>query len=162
MVKRPRNSRYSGVMAPFFAIGDQLYRWGGLIELWTLIPIVEAIMRLWYRMDPRLYSEALRIRKITAGQVPEKSDRYIIFVLYTKSSLPRFTTNLIDEVARTQLNLIVVCNGSVDAGTRSYILDNSNLLIERANLGRDFGAYRDAISTLRKQKPKIEKTRSAQ
>jgi hypothetical protein len=158
MARRPKISRHGGSRTQFFsAVGKLLYDWRGFLELWTIIPLVEALTRFWYRLDPRLYSEALRIRKIYEGQVPTKSDRYVIFVLYTKSSLPIFTTNLIDAVARTQLNLVVVCNAKIDAATRAYLLDNSNVLIERTNLGRDFGAYRDAIRVLTRRKSTIER-----
>ena len=156
MANRPKISRHGGSWTSSFAgLGKLIGEWIGFIELWTIIPLVEFLMRLWYRLDPRVYSESLRIRKIVEGQIPVKSDRYIIFVLYTKSTLPQFTTNLIDAVARTDLNLVVVCNGKVDAATQAYLLDNSNLLIERINLGRDFGAYRDAVRALMQRRERI-------
>jgi hypothetical protein len=97
------------------------------------------------------------VRNVYNGQVPARSDRYVILTLYTKSSLPAFTTNLIDTVARSALNLVVVANLPTDAATRAYLLDNSFMLIERANLGRDFGAYKDAISILSQRVPKIDR-----
>jgi Rhamnan synthesis protein F len=115
-------------------------------ELKTIIPIVEGILRVWYRLDPRLYSERLRIRSITEGNVAKKSDRYAILALYAMGTLPKFTANVIDAIDRSALNLVIVTNARLEDSTKTELLDQCHLLIERANLGRDFGAYKDAIS----------------
>lgn len=158
MSNKPTFSRYGGFWSRVLAAaGGQLRDWRWALEELTIIPLVEVLARLWYRLDPRLYSEKLRIRSIQEGQVALKSSRYVIFVLYTKASLPAFTANLIEAISRTSLNLVVVCNAAIDPAARAFLLDNSHLLIERTNLGRDFGAYRDGISILRRLQPNIQR-----
>jgi len=139
------------------AIGGFLSELGTQIEIRVIIPIVEGIMRLWFHLDPRVYSEALRVRGVVEGGLARRSDRFVIFVLYAKTTLPKFTTNLIEVLSRSNLNLIIVANAELDSLTRARLLDHCHLLVERRNLGRDFGAYRDAIAVLLRRVQKIDR-----
>lgn len=127
------------------------------IEYRVIIPIIEGLMRLWFHLDPRVYVEQLRIRDVVQGNIAKKSDRFAVFVLYSKTTLPSFTTNLIDAVACTNLNLVVVANSELDALTKARLLDQCWLLVERCNLGRDFGAYKDAIGVLLREQNRIDR-----
>lgn len=127
------------------------------LEHKTIIPLVEGVMRLWFHFDPRVYSERMRIRSISEGNIDLKSNRFAIFVLYSKASLPAFTLNAIDAIERSSLNLVLVSNGELDPIVKAQLLDRCHLLIERSNLGRDFGAYRDGISVLLQRFKNIER-----
>lgn len=129
-------------------LGDALEGVRRWIEARTLIPLIEGLVRGWYHLDPRVYFETARIKAVTEGNLGRKSNAYVIFVLYARSPLPAFTRNLLDAIDRSALNLIVVSNTALDPYLKAQLLDKSYLLIERANLGRDFGAYRDGVSVL--------------
>lgn len=139
-------SRHSGGIADFVnAIGQHISAFGYWIESKTLIPVVEGLARLWFHLDPRLYSRRLRMRRFTEGQVDRKSKKYVVFALYAKTTLPTFTTNLIDAVGRSPFNLIIVSNAKLDPLLRAQLQEKCYVLIERSNLGRDFGAYKDGV-----------------
>jgi Rhamnan synthesis protein F len=144
----------SGLMTGFAETIKYYRLW---IELWTVIPLVEGLIRLWYHLDPRVYAQALRIRTITEGNADKKSNRYVILALYTPEPLPAFTQNIINAIERSPLNLIIVSNTKLEPLMRAQLLEKSILLIERANLGRDFGAYRDAINIALKRIKKMER-----
>ena len=113
-----------------------------------LLRLVEFLRRLLCRLDPRLYFECLRIRNIEMGRLRTTSNKYVIVVTYASPELPNFTMSLIDAYNRANYNVIVVANGNFDLRTKEIILDKSSLFIERANIGRDFGGYKDAISVI--------------
>lgn len=127
------------------AIGGRISGFAYWIEGKTLISVAEGMTRIWYHLDPRLYSRRMRMRRITEGQIEKKSSKYVVFVLYAKAGLPTFTANLIDAVVRSPLNLVIVSNTRLDPLMRARLQDKCHVLIERANLGRDFGAYKDGI-----------------
>lgn len=148
------NKKKTGIIA---AIGQAIYDVRIQIEYRIIIPIIEGFVRIWYHLDPRVYSERLRIKEVTEGNVEKKSDRYVIFVLYARASLPSFTINMIEAIDRTDLNLIIVVNSETDAITKARLTDVCHLYIERSNLGRDFGAHRDAFSILQRRVAKIDR-----
>src|SRR5581483_3500559 len=101
-----------------------------------LIPVVEGIMRLWFHLDPRLYSEKRRLRSVENGAQAKKSNCYVLFVLYAQPPLAAFTQTLIDAVGRSALNLVIVSNRALAPGFKTSLLQQCHLLIERENLGR--------------------------
>jgi Rhamnan synthesis protein F len=131
------------------------FRWG--VESVTIIPLVEGLVRLWFHLDPRVYSERLRIRSITEGDVEKKSNRYVVLALYEKVALPTFTMNLINAIDRSALNLIVVSNSALSPMLKAQLHEKCHMLIERSNFGRDFGAYRDGICILLRRFKNIER-----
>jgi hypothetical protein len=130
---------------------------GDRIEFRTIIPIIEGIIRLWLHLNPRVYSLRLRIREISDGRAAAKSNKYIIFALYTRSELTPFILNLFAAVRRSGFNLVVVSSGKLNAQSKESILDSCYLLIERVNLGRDFGAYKDGLAVLMDRVSDIER-----
>jgi hypothetical protein len=129
------------VFGRFFSL-----RW--TLEQFCVVYPIEGAMRLWYHLDPRVYSERLRLRGVTDGRCAKKSDRYVLFVLYTRHKVPAFTQPLIDAVGRSKLNLVISTNAQISPELRETLLNQCHLLIERADLGRDFGGYKDGISII--------------
>ena len=111
----------------------------GELELLFIVYPIEALRRLWYHLDPRLYSEKRRIRRIGEGQVAKKGDRFVLFIFYARSSIPPFIQTLIDAIERSRLNLVISTNARITPALRASLLEKCHLLIERADLGRDFG-----------------------
>ena len=147
-----------GALGDFFErVGETLVRVLYRLAAWTIIPFIEGLMRIWFHLDPRVYFARSRIRRITEGYQDLKSNKYVIFTLYMKGPLPVFTANIFDVIEQSSFNLVVVSNAELDSFLRAQILERCHLLIERANLGRDFGAYRDAISTILRRARNIDR-----
>jgi hypothetical protein len=129
----------------------------GRVELGLIIYPIEGILRAWYHLNPRVYSERLRIRRISKGRVKQKSDRYVLFVVYAKQSIPAFIETILQAIGRSRLNLVISTNARITEKQRDVLLDKCNLLIERVDLGRDFGGYRDGIRILQRRCNNIER-----
>lgn len=127
-------------------IGRFFYQLWRLVELFLLILPIELVMRIWCALNPRVYFESLRIKGVTEGTVEKKDDVFFIFVLYSKHQLPKFTENGLDAIARSPHNLIVVTNLELAPLVKAKVIDKCHKLIERRNIGRDFGAYKDGVN----------------
>ena len=147
----------TSIQAIFGAVLEALYRWRYKIESWTIIPLVEGLMRIWYHLDPRVYVQALRIKRISDGNQDLKSNKYVIFLIFSTAPLPAFTTNALAAIERSPFNLVIVSNASLDAYLRTELMERCHLLIERANVGRDFGGYKDALSLLFRRTQNIDR-----
>lgn len=147
MPKSTRRSRKFRISQIFRRVGLKIGHW---IDTRLIIPVTEGIWRVLAHLNPRLYSERLRTRRITEGLVEKKSDKYAVFVIYSKTALPAFTTNFLDAVSRSNLNLVIVSNLRLTPIVRAQLQDRCHLLLERFNLGRDFGGYKDGISLVLK------------
>ena len=121
------------------------------MELLYIVYPVEAFQRALNHLNPRLYSERLRIRRVSEGRLRHEHKRFVLFVFYGRESIPAFTQTVIDAIARRGLNLVISTNAKITAGLREALLEKSCLLIERADLGRDFGGYKDGISIIEKR-----------
>src|ERR1700748_1064539 len=88
------------------------------------ILVIEKALRLVQRLDPRLYSERLRIERVRDGRSAKDTNKFFILVLYTKDALPGFTSNLIAAIARSPFNLIVVSNAPLGSGLADELLAN--------------------------------------
>jgi len=127
-------------------IGRFFYQLWRLVELILIILPIELAMRIWYTLNPRVYFESLRIRGVTEGTAEKKDDVFFVFVLYSKHQLPKFTENGLDAIARSPHNLIVVTNLELAPLVKAKVIDKCYKLIERRNIGRDFGAYKDGVN----------------
>jgi hypothetical protein len=112
------------------------------------LPVValEAMKRTRQRLDSRLYREPLRIRTIKEGRLTKNTGRFVVLVLYTHATVPSFTWTFIEALRQSRFNLVVVSNGNLAAAEVSSLLESCCLLVERNNIGRDFGAYKDGIA----------------
>lgn len=118
------------------------------LELLCVIYPIEVALRLWYHLNPQLYSERLRIKRLTEGAIAPKGDRFVLFVVYARSTIPPFTQTLLDAVGRSRLNLVISTNAKITSELRERLRSQCCLLIERTDLGRDFGGYKDGISII--------------
>ncbi len=121
------------------------------LERLFIVQPIEGARRLQCRLDPRLYSESFRIRRIREGKQAKKGDRFVLFVLYARSSVPAFIETVLRSIGRSRLNLVISTNAHITDALREELLEKCHLLIERADLGRDFGGYKDGISIIEKR-----------
>jgi hypothetical protein len=127
------------------------------IATWALVRTVSAGRVALHWLDPRVHGESLRLRSVADGGLARNTNKLALLVVYNRGPLPAFTRSLIEALNRSEFDLAVVSNGELDAATRSYVLDRCRLLIERANIGRDFGGYKDGIAILQRRYPELEK-----
>src|SRR5262249_13967014 len=89
-------SRVWNALGDFFeSVGTALVRLRYWLAAWTIIPVVEGLMRIWFHLDPRVYFERLRIKKVSEGYQDQKSNKFVIFALYMKGPLPAFTSSIL-------------------------------------------------------------------
>ena len=118
---------------------------------------VEALRRAWHRRAPSLYSEQLRIRDVSEGISLKDTNKVAVFVVFSRSEPPAFTMNFIKALNRHSYNVIIVSNGELDPSARAALLRNCCLLVERNNVGRDFGGYKDGIDIALQRFPDLQR-----
>lgn len=124
---------------------------------WLLVRCMDAANWVAQAFDPRTYLLHLRVRAISDGLSAKSSGRFAVLLIYCDGSLPAFTRTFIQAIERSSFNLIAVSNGDLDAASRAYLLEHSRLLIDRNNIGRDFGGYKDAIAILMQRFPHVSR-----
>lgn len=107
---------------------------------------LEGLRRTWFRFHPRVRFARLRACALTRGRPAANAKKVAVFVVYADGSIPPFTMSFIEALARRRYDTIVVSNGNINSATRSHLLEKCCWLLERVNIGRDFGAYKDGIS----------------
>jgi len=123
---------------------------GFLRRTFVLKPVEQALRRR-ARLDRRVYDAKLRIRAVTPGALAVSGPHWLVFMIYPSpaaAALAPYHACVFDACRRLGVNEAVVTNATLSAPLRGYVLANSSLLIERENVGHDFGAYKDAIDLL--------------
>lgn len=123
----------------------------------VIVLAIEVLRRAVARFDPALYSAARRVRAVVRGSGTKESRKAVIFVLWCNGPVPDFTKSFIDAVARSAFQLVVVTNQTLSAAARDYVIARADWLIERSNLGRDFGAYKDGVNWALEQFPDLQR-----
>ncbi len=106
-----------------------------------------ALANLRDAFDPRTHDAGLRIRRLTPGGRRERSGHWLLFVTNTPS-LPSFLRCVPEAAARAGINLATITNRQLPPGVRTELAGLSTLFIERDNVGRDFGGFKDALALL--------------
>jgi len=114
-----------------------------LVLLLALIAL-DLCYRIELALSRRARSATLRIKSVLAGGCRHEGGRYAVFVYYAPHGVPFFTANALQALAAAQVNVVVVANLISDAA-RTQLLASCHSLIDRHNVGRDFGAYKDGI-----------------
>jgi hypothetical protein len=143
--------------SPFFEKLIDALEWVGYRAEHVFVLELEGVQRILRLLDPRLYIERLRVRKITEGHSRKATDKFAILVVYAKSSLPSFTTNFIAAIKASPFNLVIVSNQQLEPPFAEELRQNCRLLVERKNIGRDFGGYKDGISVVCNRFPNVDR-----
>lgn len=83
----------------------------------------------------------------TSGRLP-LTDRVAVFVLFQPKGIPASVHLTLDHLRENGFSVFVVSNGALQARDREAIAGKAALILERPNVGYDFGAYRDGIRHL--------------
>ena len=84
---------------------------------------------------------------ITKGDLP-LTDRVAVFVVFQPKGLARSVLLTLEHLARSRYSVVVVSNGPLRPEDRAAVARSAATVLERPNVGYDFGGYRDGIRHL--------------
>ena len=84
---------------------------------------------------------------ITNGDLP-LTDRVAVFVVFQPKGLARSVLLTLEHLARSRYSVVVVSNGPLRPEDRAAVARSAATVLERPNVGYDFGGYRDGIRHL--------------
>lgn len=111
----------------------------------------QALGLFWYvrgSIQRRRY-DARRSQSVrtTEGAQPMREEM-AVFLIYQPNGLLESTLFTLSYFARQNISTVVVSNAPLKSEDRGRVLALSHLLIERPNVGYDFGGYREGVLTL--------------
>lgn len=113
--------------------------------LFTLIQkILSAPFLVADLLSPSFYFRRLRLKVVDCKK--STSPHLAIFVIYQKNSLSFSVKNMVEALIANRVKVVVAVNGEVSAEVRGYLESTCHRVIYRKNIGRDFGAYQDALA----------------
>jgi len=98
--------------------------------------------------SPCLYFKMFRVVNDIEGKKRARGNLWAILVLYEKAEIPFYVKNIIRVLTNLNINILISINDSVSSEALKYLEDNCYKLIVRKNFGRDFSAYKDALTYL--------------
>ncbi len=121
------------------------------------LKLVDAAMvlpeRLAQRRRDRDFPAGLRL---TSGRIAARS-KVAILVLWQPDGLAASALTTCRHLVACGYAPLVVSNAALDAAERDSLAGLSWTLVERENIGHDFGAYRDGIRLLQYQGARLER-----
>ncbi len=110
----------------------------------------QVAMDLFWRLNIRTYQKKLRIKTIISGKNTHNTNFFAIFIFFSKTEIPLFTRTWLEALSRNRVNLVIVVNSNSSDSVLNELTSLSHTVIIRHNIGRDFGAYKDALIYLKK------------
>jgi hypothetical protein len=143
--------------SPILDAAGWLLKWAESMAGLAFVRTISALRIALQWCDPRIHAESLRIHAIADGQFDRNSRKVALLLLYSPGPVPAFTRSFIEALNRSTFDLVVVSNHPLDTAAKAYVLSRCRLLIERANVGRDFGGYKDGIAIIQRRYPQAER-----
>lgn len=109
-----------------------------------------------------LFLRPLYDRKISRQKVVHQGAKPIagevaVYLVYAPDGLLASHHDMLAQIAKHGITPVVVSNLPLSETDRATLLDQSALVIERPNVGYDFGGYRDAVLQMASQLPTLER-----
>ncbi|MDJ0993603.1 MAG: rhamnan synthesis F family protein [Dinoroseobacter sp.] len=127
-------------MPPFWKVKREIRRVGRQAT-GIMIANTGKLRRLKYD-----HSERDRIQK-TPGKIPMQDD-VAVLLIYQPEEIPASVICCLEHLRDKEIATVLVSNAPLDAQSRNQLKELCYLVIERPNVGYDFGGYRDAILEL--------------
>ena len=108
----------------------------------TAVSLYYGLQRI---LDGRTREMTRRIDAVHEGQARFDHGRYAVFVYHDAHAVSSSVTTALAALRAHRVNVVVVAN-MVGASARPQLIAACHTLIERANVGRDFGGYKDGIA----------------
>ncbi len=126
----------------------------------TFTNAVHLLKWFFHFFSPATHLAFLRIRRVTNDQRPKEihdSRNYVILVVFQKYGIGGDTLMLIDAFVAAKYHVILVSNAVLPLTQRAFLSKQCFSIIERRNIGHDFGAYKDGIAYLLRSQTPIER-----
>lgn len=127
---------------PLWKIWRELRRIGRQARGLLVAPSYDRFAQMWY---DRVQSRAVLDE---TGRRP-LGDRVAVFVLYQPRGLAASTLFTVDHLLSRGWSVVAVSNAPLSSADREALLDRCARVIQRPNVGYDFGAYREGVRRLR-------------
>lgn len=88
---------------------------------------------------------------LTPGRLP-LTERVAVFVLFQPQGLAGSVRLTLEHLASEGWSVLVVSNGTLSTHDAEMVTDNAALLLQRPNVGYDFGGYRAGLRLLKQKK----------
>ncbi|MGL4239129.1 rhamnan synthesis F family protein [Tabrizicola sp.] len=86
-------------------------------------------------------------QQVTDGALP-LTDRVAVFVVFQPKGVAASIFLTLDHLKENGFSVLVVSNGTLSSKDRAALARNAAVVLERPNVGYDFGGYRDGIRHL--------------
>lgn len=126
-------------------------------ELFRVVrQIVELPGSLFQTAVTKPYYELVQSKHIrtTPGELPFAPE-VCIYLIFPKDGLLESHFSALEQIREEGIAPVVVCNLKLGDADRETLTKHSALVIERLNIGYDFGGYRDAILILKDRLPEL-------
>ncbi len=134
-------------------------RWKVKRELWRIRDQIERRVNSAILDGPRQYIYDRLARKsvsIREGLLP-LTERVAVVVLFQPKGIAASTLFTLDHLIANRWSPLIVSNANLSGRDAGEIASRSALVIERPNVGYDFGAYREAINHLEHTSHKLDR-----
>ncbi len=120
-----------------------------VLVVFYYIPIARACLTPNYRGSD--------IREEHAGTCSFASGRHAVYVLWQPKTIPWYVLNMLEALKRHQVNTTVVSNEKLSPEQLATLKPLCAEVLVRGNKGFDFGAYKDAVLRLMKDKASVSR-----
>jgi hypothetical protein len=120
-------------------------------EILLVAPLYEIYLRGRSFLDPRTRRGVERIRQHIDGSLIHHSGEVAIFATSHNGIYPAFFLNLFKALKQARIDVLIISNRDLSDDVIEQLRPHCRWLLIRENIGRDFGAYADAIRFLSKQ-----------
>ena len=136
-----------------------------MIERWKLRREFNRIARQILGVRNRMVGAALAIwwqrarakhLKPLGGKLPS-TEKIALFLVYQPGGCPESVFKTLAHLSASGYAPFVVCNGGVKPADRTRLLEMAWQLVERPNLGYDFGGYRDGIWLMKQHRIDVDR-----
>ena len=90
---------------------------------------------------------AHRLQHVTQGAL-SLTDRVAVFVIFQPTGVSRSVLLTLEHLRDNRYSVLVVSNGPLVPADRQAVAERASVVLERPNVGYDFGGYRDGIRHL--------------
>ena len=107
--------------------------------------------------SPPTHFSYLRIREIKKGIELKPMGNFLILVIYRKYSVGEEIMHLVKEFDAKGYNILLISNGHLPVKQYESLSNRCFAIMQRNNIGHDFGAYKDGILYLHSLSIKVNR-----
>ncbi len=110
--------------------------------------LLEHFLRLKSFLNPSAWPNAKRIDTVHEGNLCHASGEVAVFAASYTETYPLFFMNLFEALKAARIDVVIVSNKTLSKNNIFFLQNYCRWLLIRKNIGRDFGAYADALRFL--------------